>query len=139
MPVFAATERYLITIWRIQMEFKPINLQEKLAKFTDHWSPKVIAQMNDYHFKLVKFEGDFIWHNHNDTDEVFIVLGGEMSIEFRDGKVDLKQGELFVVPKGAEHKPSAGKECEIMLVEPAGTINTGDTGGDFTADDNVWI
>ena len=70
------------------MELKPINLQKKLAKFSDHWSPKIIAQMNDYRFKLVKFQGDFIWHNHDDTDEVFIVLDGEMSIEFRDGKVD---------------------------------------------------
>lgn len=121
------------------MEFKPINLQEKLAKFSDHWSPKIIAQMNAYHFKLVKFQGDFIWHNHDDTDEVFIVLNGEMSIEFRDGKVDLKQGELFVVPMGAEHKPFAEKECEIMLVEPAGTKNTGDKGSDLTAEDNVWI
>ena len=121
------------------MELKPINLHEKFTKFSDHWSPKIIAQMNDYHFKLVKFQGDFIWHNHNDTDEVFIVLDGQMSIEFRDGKVDLKQGELFVVPKGVEHKPYAEKECKIMLVEPAGTINTGDTGGDLTADDNVWI
>ncbi|MBW2449497.1 MAG: cupin domain-containing protein [Deltaproteobacteria bacterium] len=121
------------------MEFKPINLKEKLAKFSDHWSPKIIAQMNDYHFKLVKFQGDFTWHNHDDTDEVFIVLNGEMSIEFRDGKVDLKQGELFVVPMGAEHKPFAEKECEIMLVEPAGTKNTGDKGSDLTAEDNVWI
>ena len=122
-----------------KMEFKPINLRQKFAKFSDHWSPKIIAQMNDYHFKLVKFQGDFIWHNHVDTDEVFIVLAGEMSIEFRDGKVELKPGELFVVPKGVEHKPYAEKECEIMLVEPAGTINTGDTDGDLTAEDNVWI
>ena len=121
------------------MEFKPINFQQKFAKFSDHWSPKIIAQMNDYHFKLVKFQGDFIWHNHDDTDEVFFVLAGEMSIEFRDGKVELKQGELFVVPKGVEHRPYAEKECEIMLVEPAGTINTGHTGGDLTAQDNVWI
>jgi mannose-6-phosphate isomerase-like protein (cupin superfamily) len=121
------------------MELKPIDLQEKLANFSDHWSPKIIAQMNDYHFKLVKFQGDFIWHNHDDTDEVFIVLDGEMSIEFRDGKVKLKQGELFVVPKGVEHKPCAEKECEIMLVEPAGTINTGNTDGNLTAEDNVWI
>ena len=121
------------------MELKPIDLQEKLANFSDHWSPKIIAQMNDYHFKLVKFQGEFIWHNHDDTYEVFIVLAGEMSIEFRDGKVELKQGELFVVPRGVEHKPLAEKQCEIMLVEPAGTINTGDTDGDFTAEDNVWI
>jgi mannose-6-phosphate isomerase-like protein (cupin superfamily) len=121
------------------MASKPINLREKLSKFSDHWSPKIIAQMNDYHFKLVKFQGDFIWHHHDDTDEVFMVLDGEMSIEFRDGKVKLKQGELFVVPKGVEHKPYAKKECKIMLVEPAGTVNTGDIGGDFTAEDNVWI
>ena len=121
------------------MELKSINLQEKLAKFSEHWSPKIIAQMNDYHFKLVKFQGEFIWHNHNDTDEVFIVLDGQMYIEFREGKVSLKEGELFVVPKGVEHKPYAEKKCEIMLVEPAGTINTGDAGGDLTAEDNVWI
>ena len=122
-----------------KMEFQPINLQEKFAKFSDHWSPKIIAQMNDYHFKLVKFQGDFIWHRHDDTDEVFIVLDGKMSIDFRDGKVELKRGELFVVPKGIEHKPYAEKQCEIMLVEPAGTINTGDTGDGLTAEDNVWI
>ena len=121
------------------MEFQPINLQDKLAKFSDHWSPKIIARMNDYHFKLVKFQGDFIWHRHDDTDEVFIVLDGTMCIDFRDGKVELKHGELFVVPKGVEHKPYAEKHCEIMLVEPAGTINTGDTGCDLTAEDDLWI
>jgi mannose-6-phosphate isomerase-like protein (cupin superfamily) len=122
-----------------KMEFQPINLKEKLAQFSDHWSPKIIAQMNDYHFKLVKFQGAFVWHRHDDTDEVFIVLDGKMSIDFKDGKVELKQGELFVVPKGVEHKPCAEKQCEIMLVEPAGTVNTGDTGGELTAEDNVWI
>jgi mannose-6-phosphate isomerase-like protein (cupin superfamily) len=121
------------------MEYIAINLQEKLAKFSDHWSPKIIAQMNDYHFKLVKFQGDFVWHNHADTDEVFITLDGEMTIEFRDGKAHLKAGEMFVVSKGVEHKPFAEKECKIMLVEPAGTINTGHAGGDLTAEDNVWI
>ncbi len=121
------------------MDYTPINLQEKLAKFSDHWSPKIIAQMNDYHFKLVKFKGDFVWHSHIDTDEVFIVLDGEMSIQFRDGRVDLKSGEMFIVPKGEEHKPLADKECKILLVEPAGTINTGDSGGELTAKENVWI
>jgi len=121
------------------MDYTPINLQEKLAKFSDHWSPKIIAQMNDYHFKLVKFKGEFVWHSHIDTDEVFIVLDGEMSIQFRDGSVDLKSGEMFVVPKGAEHKPFADRECKIMLVEPAGTINTGESGGELTAEENVWI
>ena len=116
-----------------------INLKEKLTKFSEHWSPKIIAQMNDYHFKLVKFQGDFFWHMHDDTDEAFIVLDGEMRIDFRDSKVDLKVGELFVVPRGVEHKPFAEEECNIMLVEPAGTINTGNAAGDLTAEDNVWI
>ncbi len=123
----------------IKMDYTPISLQKKLAKFSDHWSPKIIAQMNDYHFKLVKFEGDFVWHRHDDTDEVFIALDGEMSIEFRDGKVDLKAGEMFVVPKGVEHKPLAERECKIMLVEPVGTVNTGNRGGEMTADNNIWI
>lgn len=121
------------------MELKSINFEDKLSKFTEHWSPKIIAQMNGYYFKIVKFQGEFVWHSHADTDEVFIVLDGEMSIAFRDGSVDLKSGEMFVVPKGAEHRPSADKECKVMLVEPAGTINTGDAGGEMTADDNVWI
>ena len=124
---------------RIIMGYMPINLKRKLSKFSEHWSPKIIAQMNDYHFKVVKFSGDFVWHRHEDTDEVFVVLDGKMSIQFRDGKVDLAPGELFVVPKGLEHKPFAEKECHIMLVEPAGTINTGSAGGDRTAADNVWI
>lgn len=121
------------------MNLKPINFQEKLSQFTDQWSPKIIARMNNYHFKLVKLQGDFVWHAHDDTDEVFIVLDGEMSIEFREGKVDLKAGEMVVVPKDAEHKPIAEKECKVMLVEPAGTVNTGNAGGERTAKDDVWI
>ena len=121
------------------MKYSAITLEEKLRKFSEHWSPKIIAQMNDYHFKLVKLQGDFVWHSHPDTDETFIVLDGEMQIDFRDGKVDLKAGEMFVVSKGVEHKPFADKECTVMLIEPAGTINTGDAGGDRTAKDNVWI
>jgi mannose-6-phosphate isomerase-like protein (cupin superfamily) len=121
------------------MKYSAISFKEKFSMFSEHFSPKIIAQMNDYHFKLGKFQGDFIWHKHIDTDETFIVLEGEMRIFFRDGKVDLKAGEMFVVPKGANHKPFAEKECKIMLIEPAGTINTGDAGGELTADDNVWI
>jgi mannose-6-phosphate isomerase-like protein (cupin superfamily) len=121
------------------MEYSALNLNEKLAKFSEHWSPKIIAGMNEYHFKLAKFQGEFVWHSHADTDEVFIVLDGQMIIEFRDGRVDLKAGEMFVVPKGVEHKPVAESECKIMLVEPAGTINTGEAGGVLTAEDNVWI
>jgi mannose-6-phosphate isomerase-like protein (cupin superfamily) len=121
------------------MTYHAINFEDKLNKFSEHWSPKIIARMNDYHFKLVKFEGEFVWHRHADTDEVFIALDGEMRIEFRDGTVKLKTGEMFVVPKGAEHKPCAERECRILLIEPAGTVNTGDAGGSLTADDEVWI
>jgi mannose-6-phosphate isomerase-like protein (cupin superfamily) len=121
------------------MKRSAINLKEKLTKFSEHWSPKIIAQMNEYHFKLVKFQGDFVWHSHDDTDETFIVLDGEMRIDFRDGEVDIKAGEMFVVPKGVEHKPFAKEECKIMLVEPAGTLNTGNADSDFKAEDNVWI
>ena len=121
------------------MTYSAINLTKKLDKFSEHWSPKIIAQMNDYHFKLVKFQGDFVWHSHADTDEAFIVIEGQMSIDFRDGRVDLKAGEMFVVPKGVEHKPFAERECKIMLIEPAGTINTGDSAGEMTEKDNVWI
>jgi mannose-6-phosphate isomerase-like protein (cupin superfamily) len=121
------------------MKWSSINLKEKLAKFSEHWSPKIIAQMNDYHFKLVKFKGDFVWHRHDDTDETFIVLDGEMSIDFRDGKVDLKAGEMFVVPKRLKHKPFAKNECKIMLVEPVGTVNTGNAVTDLKAGNDVWI
>ena len=99
------------------MERKPINLNEKFSMFSEHWSPKIIAQMNDYHFKLVKFQGEFVWHNHSDTDEVFIVLDGAMTIHFRDGDVLVEPGEMFVIPKGVEHKTSAKTECKAMLVE----------------------
>ena len=121
------------------MNYLAINFVEKLAKFSEHWSPKIIAQMNDYHLKLVKIQGEFVWHDHADTDEVFIVLDGAMCIEFRDGRVELKVGEMFVVPKGVEHKPFAAEECKVLLVEPAGTINTGNTGGELMAADNLWI
>ena len=121
------------------MSHEAINFQAKLARFSDHWTPKVIAQMNDYQFKLVKIEGEFVWHRHVDTDEVFIVLDGHMRIDLRDGAVELGPGEMFVVPRGVEHKPSAVRECQLMLVEPRGVINTGDAGGPMTAPDEVWI
>lgn len=121
------------------MNYSSINFLEKLAKFSEHWSPKIIAQMNDYHFKLVKVQGEFVWHQHAETDEVFLILGGTIRIDFRDGAVELKTGEMFVVPRGIEHRPVAARECKMLLVEPAGTINTGDTGGQLTAADNVWI
>lgn len=117
----------------------PINFLEKFSKFEDQWSPKVIAEMNDYQFKLVKIKGDFVTHNHEDTDEVFIVIEGSMKIHYEDRVIELKTGEMVVVKKGEKHRPYAEKECKIMLVEPIGTVNTGDAGGDLTAPDNDWI
>jgi len=117
----------------------PINLREKLARFADHWTPRVVAEMNDYQFKLVKLQGEFVWHSHADTDEVFIVIDGAMAIEFRDGRVDLGPGEMFVVARGVEHKPVATAECSVMLVEPRGVVNTGEAGGELTARNDVWV
>ena len=121
------------------MNYQPISLKEKLSKFSEHWSPKIIAQMNDYHFKIAKVQGEFDWHSHPETDEVFLILKGQLQIQFRDGSVTLNAGEMFVVPRGAEHKPVAEQECQIMLVEPAGTVNTGDVVSDKTAPNDAWI
>ena len=121
------------------MQTNKINLAKKLSKFTDHWAPRVIAEMNDYQFKLVRLEGEFTWHKHDDTDEVFMVLEGEMDIEFRDRKVHLSAGEMIVVAKGVEHKPVAEQECQVMLVEPRGVVNTGEAGGNLTAASDIWI
>ncbi|HYL18676.1 MAG TPA: cupin domain-containing protein [Burkholderiales bacterium] len=119
--------------------YAPINFRDKLAQFSEHWSPKIIAEMNDYQFKLVKLQGEFVWHSHKDTDEVFIVLSGEMDIEFRDGVVHLGAGEMFVVPQAAEHRTRAVSECQALLVELRGVVNTGDAGGALTAANDVWV
>jgi len=119
--------------------YQPINFKEKLAKFSEYWSPKIIAQMNDYHFKVAKIQGEFVWHDHPETDEVFIVVNGHLDILFRDGKVSLEEGEMFVVPKGVEHKPVAENECQILLIEPAGTVNTGNVVNEKTVTNNIWI
>jgi mannose-6-phosphate isomerase-like protein (cupin superfamily) len=121
------------------MEIQAINLTEKLSKFKVLWSPQIIAQMNNYHFKLAKIQGEFIWHQHPETDEVFFVVKGQLRIEFRDQIVQLGEGELCVVPRGAEHKPVANQECHILLIEPAGTLNTGDVTDDRTQMDEMWI
>ena len=121
------------------MKYQPINFEEKLLKFSEHWSPKIIAQLNDYHLKLAKVQGEFVWHDHPETDEVFIVVKGQLKILFRDGDVLLNEGEMFVVPKGMEHKPVAENECHILLIEPAGTVNTGDVKDGLTAPNNIWI
>jgi mannose-6-phosphate isomerase-like protein (cupin superfamily) len=120
-------------------DYRPINLAAKLGLIHDHWSPRVVAEMNDYQFKLVKIQGDFIWHSHADTDETFIVLDGQLRIDFRDGAVHLSAGELFIVPKGVEHKPYAESEVQLMLIEPRGVLNTGEEGSERTAQNDVWI
>jgi len=118
---------------------KKINLKSKFNKFNDLWSPKVIAEMNDYQFKLVKIKNDFVWHKHHDTDEVFIVVEGTIHIEFEDKTIEVNEGEMIVVPKGTKHKPYASEEAKIMLVEPSGVINTGDNEGHLTAPNNEWV
>jgi mannose-6-phosphate isomerase-like protein (cupin superfamily) len=121
------------------MDKRAINLREKLALFGDHWKPRVIGELNDYQLKLVKLQGEFVWHRHDHTDELFLVWEGRMRIDFRDGSVDLAAGELFIVPKGVEHKPFAESECSVLLMEPRGVVNTGEAGGDLTAANDVWI
>jgi mannose-6-phosphate isomerase-like protein (cupin superfamily) len=119
--------------------FAAINFREKLSKFAEHWSPRVVAELNDYQFKLVKMQGEFVWHAHADTDEAFLVLEGRLTIAFEDGEVDLSAGEMFVVPQGLRHKPIALQECHVLLVEPRGVVNTGDAGGARTAPCDVWV
>lgn len=110
----------------------PINLADRLAQFSDLWSQKKVADLNDYEVKLAKLKGEFVWHSHEDTDELFLVLSGRLTIQLRDGDVVLEAGELFVVPRGVEHCPVAVEEAAILLLEPAGTLNTGDAGGPLT-------
>ena len=115
------------------MSADPIDLAEKLAQFSEHWSPKRIAQLNDYDIKVVKILGDFVWHSHEDTDELFLVINGELTIQFRDRDVKLGPGQLCVVPRGVEHCPRADEEVTALLLEPAGVVNTGDADGNLTA------
>ena len=122
------------------MNYYPTNINNKFELFSEQWQPKVIATMNDYEFKIAKIEGEFIWHSHKETDETFIVIKGEIEIEFRDGIIKVKEGEIFVVPAGIEHKPMSKKESQIMLIEPKGVINTGNIdSNNLTAKNNVWI
>ncbi len=116
-----------------------INLGDKLSKIEALWTPKIVAQMNDYYIKLVRIEDEFVWHSHPETDEVFLVIEGSMRIDFREGAVELSQGEMVVVPRGVEHKPFAERECMVLLIEPVETVNTGDAGGDRTVTDLEWI
>jgi mannose-6-phosphate isomerase-like protein (cupin superfamily) len=121
------------------MAYQAINFQQKLSLFNDQWQPRVIAEMNDYQFKIVKLQGDFIWHDHQDTDETFIVLEGTLRIDFRDGAVQIAAGEMYVVPKGVQHKPYAESEVKLLLIEPRGVVNTGHEGGERTAKSDLWL
>ena len=122
-----------------QRPYQAINFAQKLGLFNDQWQARVVAEMNDYQFKLVKLEGDFVWHEHKETDETFVVLDGELRIDFRDGAVTVAAGEMFVVPKGVEHKPYAEREVKMLLIEPRVVPNTGNAGGERTAPNDVWI
>jgi mannose-6-phosphate isomerase-like protein (cupin superfamily) len=118
----------------------PINLSDKLSLFADQWSPKIIAEMDGFQFKLAKLEGDFVWHSHPDTDEAFFILAGQLRIDFRDGAVTLTQGEMLIVPKGIEHKPYAESEVHVMVLVREGTVNTGDAlENELTADTTARI
>lgn len=121
------------------MTNQTVNIQQKFDLLEEQWKPKIIAEMNNYQFKIVKLEGDFIWHNHIDTDETFMVIEGQLDIHFRDRIVTLNEGELFVIPKGEEHKPHARQETKVMLIEPRGTLNTGHEESDRTAPDDEWV
>ncbi len=120
----------------------PVDLAGKLATFHEHWRPKVVAELNDYQVKLVKIAGDFVWHAHDDTDELFLVVDGHLTIAFRDGVVELGPGQMVGVPRGVEHKPSAVDECHVLLVEPRGVVNTGDAdasaAGALRAPQDAW-
>ena len=118
---------------------KKINLKQKFSKLLEYWSPRVISEMNDYQIKIVKIKGNFIWHNHENTDELFYIIEGNMNIHFIDSTVYLDKGDLFVVPKGVEHMPSADGECLVMLIEPKGTKNTGDRNHNLTTENDIWI
>ncbi|MBA2956276.1 cupin domain-containing protein [Nocardioides sp. MAH-18] len=110
-----------------------VDINEKFDLFSERWSPKLVASLNDYEVKLVKIQGEFVWHTHEDTDELFLVVDGRLTIQLRDRDVVLGPGQLFVVPRGVEHCPRADDEVKVLLLEPAGVVNTGDAGGDLTA------
>lgn len=112
-----------------------VNIAEKLALFNDQWNPRIVGELNGQHVKLVKFQGQFVWHKHDDEDEMFYVISGQFKMEFRDKTFDLRQGEFLIVPRGVEHRPVAAEEVSVMLFEPVGTLNTGDTKGELTRED----
>ena len=121
------------------MQQSSINLSQKLSLFAELWSPKVVAELNDYQVKLAKLQGEFVWHQHDDTDELFVCLKGSLNLELRDSTVVLNEGELFVVPRGVEHRPVADQECHVLVIEPRGVVNTGEADSDLTAPNDQWI
>ncbi|AIZ33111.1 cupin domain-containing protein [Pseudomonas parafulva] len=118
---------------------QPVNLLHKIDLIDQQWSPRVVAQMNDYQFKVVRIEGEFIWHSHPETDEAFIVLEGILRIDLPERSVHVAAGELYVVPKGVKHRTAAEGEAKLMMIEPQGVLNTGQEGGERTALNDVWI
>ena len=116
-----------------------VNLNQKFSLITEQWDPKIVAQLNDYQIKIAKIQGEFVWHSHPETDEVFWVVNGKLNIQLRDQDLHLESGEMCVIPSGVEHKPSAEEECQILMVESAGTLNTGDAGGERTVEETGWI
>jgi len=116
---------------------RTVNLESCLASFSEHFSPRIVARLNDYKIQVVKARGEFVWHSHADTDDFFLVLKGRLTIQLRDGDVELAEGDLFVVPRGVEHCPRADAEAHILLIEPLGTANTGDAGGELTAPERL--
>ena len=121
------------------MTIDVVNLTDKFALITKQWDPKIIAQLNNYHLKIAKVQGEFVWHSHPETDEVFLVVNGSLEIHLREKILHLEAGELCVIPRGVEHKPAAVKECQILMMEPAGTLNTGNAGGERTVEEAAWI
>jgi mannose-6-phosphate isomerase-like protein (cupin superfamily) len=121
------------------MDIKPVNIDSKFALFSEQWCPKVIAKINDYLVKVGKLQGDFVWHTHAETDELFIVNKGVLRVDFRDGSLYLSKGELLVVPKGVEHRTHADQECELIMFEPETTLNTGTATSDMTVEHLDWI
>ena len=121
------------------MSIDVVNLTQKFSLISKQWDPKIIAQLNDYQVKIAKIQGEFVWHSHPETDEIFLVVDGKLTIHLRDKDLHLEPGEMCVIPRGVEHKPAAEEECQILMVEPAGTLNTGDAGGERTVEDTDWI
>ncbi|MBN1681176.1 MAG: cupin domain-containing protein [Anaerolineae bacterium] len=116
-----------------------VNIAQKLAKFDEHWSPRIAGELNDCYIKLARIKGEFVWHHHDDEDELFLVIKGRLTMKLRDGDVEVGEGEFIIVPKGVEHKPVAEDECHIMLLEPKTTLHTGNVESERTVTDQPWV